>query len=84
VLHSEPYLARDLFLFDGNANQVVYIVPSAELVVLRIGEPPPRSASGEWDNTKLPNLLLRAIYEAEPGLRRRAPGAQPWPGGPTG
>ncbi len=84
VLHSEPYLARDLFLFDGNANQVVYIVPSAELVVLRVGGPPPRGADGEWDNTKLPNLLLRALYETQPRLRRRAPGVQPQPGGPAG
>jgi CubicO group peptidase (beta-lactamase class C family) len=29
VLHGEPYLADDLFLFDGNADQVVYIVPSS-------------------------------------------------------
>jgi CubicO group peptidase (beta-lactamase class C family) len=84
VLHSEPYVARDLFLFDGNGNQVVYVVPSAQLVVLRIGGPPPRSAEGEWDNTKLPNLLLRALYEAQPALRRRAPGPQPRPDGPTG
>jgi CubicO group peptidase (beta-lactamase class C family) len=30
VLHSEPYLAADLFLFDGNMNQVVYMIPSRE------------------------------------------------------
>ncbi len=76
VLHGEPYLARDLFLFDGNANQVVYIIPSAELVVLRVGEPPPRSAAGEWDNTKLPNLLLRALATEDAQFRRRSPGPQ--------
>lgn len=64
VWHSEPYQARDLFLFDGNANQVVYIVPSEQLVILRVGDNPPRSAVSEWDNSYLPNTILR-------GLRRR-------------
>ena len=59
TLHTEPYQAEDLFLFDGNSNQVVYIVPSQELVILRMGERPPQSP--EWDNAFLPNTLLRAI-----------------------
>lgn len=59
TLHSEPYLARDLVLFDGNSNQVVYIVPSAKLIILRTGETPPKSP--EWDNTQLPNILLRGL-----------------------
>lgn len=61
VLHSEPYLADDVFLFDGNANQVAFIIPSERLVVLRMGDNPPRGPEGEWDNSFLPNLLLRAI-----------------------
>lgn len=68
VLHSEPYLARDLALFDGNSNQVVYMVPSARLVILRTGDTPPKEP--EWDNTKLPNLLLRAMgYKGAPQPR---------------
>lgn len=58
-LHSEPYMAADLYLFDGNASQVVYIVPSQRLIVLRTGNAPPRKP--EWDNTKLPNIVLRGI-----------------------
>jgi CubicO group peptidase (beta-lactamase class C family) len=70
VLHSEPYAARDLYLFDGNSNQVVYIVPSQQLIVLRTGDGPPKTL--EWDNAYLPNLLIRGII--------RAPGdAQPEP-----
>jgi CubicO group peptidase (beta-lactamase class C family) len=61
VLHSEPYLAADLFMFDGNSNQVVYIVPSEQLVILRVGDSPPRSAGQEWDNAMLPNTILRGI-----------------------
>ena len=59
VLHSEPYLAQDLFLFDGNANQVLYVIPSRKLAILRMGAAPP--AAPEWDNAFLPNLLLRDI-----------------------
>lgn len=72
VLHSEPYLAADLFLFDGNSNQVVYIVPSEQLVILRVGDAPPRAAGQEWDNAMLPNTILR-------GIRRKDGEPQPTP-----
>ena len=64
ILQSEPYAAGDLFMFDGNSNQVVYIVPSKRLVLVRLGDTPP--AQPEWDNVFLPNLLLRRI-SASPG-----------------
>ncbi|MEQ8410824.1 MAG: serine hydrolase [Erythrobacter sp.] len=57
VDHAEPYLDRDLALFDGNANQVVYMIPSQDMIVLRTGNAPPKDAP--WDNTVLPNLLIR-------------------------
>ena len=59
VLHSEPYLDPDMFLFDGNNNQTVHISPRNRLIVLRMGPTPP--ASPEWDNSVLPNLLLRGL-----------------------
>lgn len=63
VLHSEPYLADDLFLFDGNSNQVVYIVPSERLVILRTGGAPPQDL--EWDNSVLPNLAIAGTRREE-------------------
>lgn len=59
VLHGEPYLADDLFLFDGAADQVLYLVPSAKLAILRTGTTPPKTP--EWDNAVLPNTILRAL-----------------------
>ena len=60
VLHSEPYLDADLFLYDGNGNQVVYMIPSANMIVLRTGARPPAELP-EWDNAFIPNTLLRAM-----------------------
>lgn len=62
-LHSEPYAADDLFLFDGNSNQVGYIVPSRRVVILRTGAWPLRDP--EWDNARLPNMLLRELLDKE-------------------
>lgn len=73
VLHSEPYLAADLFMFDGNANQVVYIIPSERLVILRMGDNPPRGEGKEWDNTVLPNTVLRGILRARAGAAPNGP-----------
>ena len=60
VLHSEPYADKEIFLFDGNGHQVVYMIPSANMVVLRMGSRPAQEL--EWDNTVLPNLLIRDAF----------------------
>ena len=73
VLHSEPYRAPDLFLFDGNANQVVYIIPSERLVILRMGDSPPRGEGKDWDNTVLPTPVLRGILRARAGAAPNGP-----------
>lgn len=72
TLHSKPYEAGDLFLFDGNANQVSYIVPSEGLVILRMGKSPPKGT--RWDNSILPNLIIRGI-EKEKGTSKLQKGA---------
>jgi len=57
VDHREPYLDKDLVLFDGNSNQVVYMIPSQNMIVLRTGARPPKDLP--WDNSVLPNMLIR-------------------------
>lgn len=59
VYHSAPYLDPEPFLFDGNASQVVYIVSSEELIILRMGGRP--RSEPLWDNSFLPNTLIRGI-----------------------
>ena len=63
VLHSAPYASDDVVMFDGNSNQIVYIVPSQQLVVLRLGPTPPREP--EWDNAKLINIVLKGLKGAK-------------------
>jgi CubicO group peptidase (beta-lactamase class C family) len=60
--HGEVYLDRDLYLFDGNANQVIYIIPRHDLLILRVGVAPPKDKP--WDNSLLPNRILRELSEA--------------------
>jgi CubicO group peptidase (beta-lactamase class C family) len=67
VLHGEAYVAKDLFLLDGNANQVAYVIPSRQLVILRLGDVP--LAQPEWDNAYLPNLLSRSLDNVGAALR---------------
>ncbi|MGY6553398.1 MAG: serine hydrolase domain-containing protein [Wenzhouxiangella sp.] len=56
ILHSEPFLADDVFFMDGMGGQRVYVIPSAELVIVRIG-----AVDAGWDDSVLPNTLLRGV-----------------------
>ena len=54
--HSEPYLADDLLFFDGFGGQRIYIVPSLELVIVRVGE-----TRFDFDDALLPNQVIESI-----------------------
>jgi CubicO group peptidase (beta-lactamase class C family) len=56
VLHSEPFVAPDVIFFDGMGGQRVYIIPSAQMVIVRTG-----AITMDWDDSVLPNLLVRGI-----------------------
>ena len=68
--HSEPYLDKDLYLFDGNGHQVSYQIPRHQLIVMRLGTAPPQGAP--WDNAYLPNFLLRRLQAAGAVLEPQA------------
>lgn len=57
TLHSEPYIDKDLILFDGNGHQVAYIMPARNVVVMRLGKRPGNDVA--WDNSHIPNLVAR-------------------------
>lgn len=56
TFRSEPYAAPDVYYLAGQDYQKVYIIPSAELVIVRVGELP-----NDWDDAWIPNRLIRAI-----------------------
>lgn len=53
-----PFDAGDIIYFDGLGGQRVYVIPSAELVIVRTGV-----LAWEWNDTLLPNLVLAGIKE---------------------
>ncbi len=64
--HSEPFIAPDVFFIDGFGGQRVYVVPSADLVIVRTGRAVAdlQELSGNWDDAYLPNTLLRGVIPA--------------------
>ena len=50
------YKADDVFFMDGLGKQRIYMIPSQSLVILRTG-----SQDSEWDDSKLPNIILEAL-----------------------
>lgn len=52
----EPFLAEDVLFLDGAGGQRLYVIPSAGMVIVRIGRP-----AMEWDDSALPNILLRGL-----------------------
>ena len=60
---SEPFLAEDLYYFSGYGAQRVYISPSRELVIVRLGPAAgyfPKIAE-TWDNSFLFNTAVRGL-----------------------
>lgn len=56
VNQAEPFLVDDVVFFDGGGGQRVYVIPSADLVIVRTG-----MRSPEWDDGILPNIVLRDL-----------------------
>jgi CubicO group peptidase (beta-lactamase class C family) len=61
VSHEQPYLAPDLVFFDGFGGERVYVVPSLDLVIVRIGE-----ASLQFDDSIIPNAIISGMSPARP------------------
>jgi len=59
---SDPFDATDTYYASGFGAQRVYVVPSAELVIVRMGPSSGRTPVREsWDNTFLVNTALRGM-----------------------
>lgn len=53
---AQPFARDDVVYLDGSAGQRVYVIPSEDMVIVRIGAP-----STDWDDSRLPNLLLEGL-----------------------
>ncbi len=51
-----PFIVPDTVFFDGFGGQRVYMSPSEQLVIVRIGD-----VRFDWDDTALPNLVAQAL-----------------------
>jgi len=61
---TEPFLAPDVYYFSGRGAQRVYVVPSQELVIVRLGPAlGPKPLRAGWDNAYLVNSVIRGIQE---------------------
>ena len=61
---SEPFLTEDTYFTSGYGAQRVYVVPSQELVIVRMGPATGRNpVKPSWDNTYLVNTAIRGIRE---------------------
>ena len=66
VAAAEPFARDDVVYFDGSAGQRVYVIPSEKMVIVRIGTP-----SFDWDDSRLPNLLLAGVSASAPRVATR-------------
>ncbi|MFK7954877.1 MAG: serine hydrolase domain-containing protein [Lysobacterales bacterium] len=57
---SEPYVADDLFAFLGHGYQNVWVIPSQQLVIVRVARSWPPNT---WDVSRIPNLITNALLE---------------------
>ncbi|MDE0799130.1 MAG: serine hydrolase [Rhodospirillaceae bacterium] len=70
---SETYLARDTFLTWGRGQQHVWVSPSMDLVVLRIGPALGRNPiRAGFDIPKIPNMIVRGIRSKAVEVAARA------------
>jgi len=70
---TEPFLAPDVYFFSGRGAQRVYVVPSRQLVIVRLGPAlGPQPLRPGWDNAYLVNSVIRGIDELKKQQRDQA------------
>jgi hypothetical protein len=60
AVSEDPFIAGDVFYFDGLGGQRLYVVPSRKLVIVRTGV-----LAMKWEDTRLPNILVTGIIQSE-------------------
>jgi CubicO group peptidase (beta-lactamase class C family) len=58
----EQYATDDVFLLDGGGGNRLWLVPSLQIAILRMGGPP----GLDWDDARIPNLIIRGARDYLP------------------
>ncbi|MBT5566054.1 MAG: serine hydrolase [Rhodospirillaceae bacterium] len=53
---SEPFLVDDVLFLEGGSNRVMWVSPSLDLVILRLGR-----TTDKWDHSFIPNTIIRGL-----------------------
>jgi len=53
---SEPFVVDDIFFMEGGSNRVMWVSPSLDLVILRLGR-----TTDKWDHSFIPNTIIRGL-----------------------
>lgn len=53
---SEPFLVDDILFMEGGSNRVMWVSPSLDLVILRLGR-----TTDKWDHSFIPNTVIRGL-----------------------
>jgi CubicO group peptidase (beta-lactamase class C family) len=67
----ECYASADTFVVEGRGGNRLWIVPSLQLAILATGDA--RGRDAQWDDARIPNLVMRAARDYLPPAAR--PGA---------
>lgn len=60
----EPYATRDLFVVEGAGGNRLWLSPAMQLAILCTGAA--RGRPADWDDSRIPNLVLRAARDYTP------------------
>lgn len=60
----EPYAVRDLFVVEGAGGNRLWLAPAMQLAILCTGSA--RGRPADWDDSRIPNLVLRAARDYTP------------------
>ena len=61
VTGAEPYATQDLFIVEGNGGNRLWLIPSMQMSILRMG-PAPQQAT-DWDDARIPNAIIRGARD---------------------
>ena len=70
---TNPYAVDDLFTVTGDGGNRLWVVPSMQLAILRMAPARARRGPQEWDDARIPNLVIRGARDYKPPQAR--PGA---------